>query len=617
MSSVWGIHGGRTGDADSLFLQKNYIGLGWDQTGDLRKLQPNRAAFKANIAANYPHHKAGAISLDAGQLYRFVYELKIGDLIAYFSRRDRLIYIGEVTSDYLYDTNIEPGYPHLRVVNWLHHYPRTHFTQTAIYELSSAMSFFRIKTHAEEFRIAARGKAVAFPVSKPASSAPKTTPKNSHSIKLFISYRRKTWPFTQRLVADLKKSIEGEIFIDLDGIDETNFEHSLLRHLKASDVVLVVLSEYTFAPERIHREDDWVRREIAVSLEERKQIVLINIDGANMPKAADIPENIRDVVRMQAIPFYADYWDAAIIKLVKFISSVTSAHLAQTPEASPAKPAVNRATLTEAMKLLDANDYDKAIFLLTELRDAGFRSTLVNITDVLKRAILLQDSEERNREAQEEYDTIAALATGQAMIGQAKAAWTKFQQQFPDFADDVENLAGRLGTAPSARTPPVIEPTEQTTRVLVERYYERRDFWTGLLQRSKAKTNLGINRTASTDHWLAIASGRSGIVYNYLILMEGAGLELNIDTGDRTTNKAIFDALFKQRSEIETEFGEPLDWRRMDDKKSSRIVKMFEGQGSLSEPEKWSTLQETMIDALIRMDAALRPRLTKLRKSIK
>ncbi len=33
---MWGIHGGRTGDADTLFLQQNCIALGWQKVGDLR-----------------------------------------------------------------------------------------------------------------------------------------------------------------------------------------------------------------------------------------------------------------------------------------------------------------------------------------------------------------------------------------------------------------------------------------------------------------------------------------------------------------------------------------------------------------------------------------------------
>jgi restriction system protein len=39
---MWGIHAGKTGDADGLFLNKNCIALGWHQMGDLSALKPDR-----------------------------------------------------------------------------------------------------------------------------------------------------------------------------------------------------------------------------------------------------------------------------------------------------------------------------------------------------------------------------------------------------------------------------------------------------------------------------------------------------------------------------------------------------------------------------------------------
>ncbi|MEP7284196.1 MAG: DUF4268 domain-containing protein [Chloroflexota bacterium] len=614
MSKIWGIHAGRTGDADDLFLQRNYIALGWNVTGDLSKLPAaTREAFKANIATNYPESKQGAVPVVAGQLYRFVYEVEIGDLVCYFSRRDRQIHIGRVTSAYLYDTKIDANFPHLRTITWLQHYPRTHFTQTGMFELSSSMAFFRIRTHEAEFRAAAEGKAVAFPVAKPPSSTPKIDSKPSRPLKLFVSYRRKSWPFTHRLAEDLNSRINSEIFIDISGIDETDFEHSILTHLHSSNVVLVVLSELTFVPERIHKEDDWVRREIAMALEESKQIILINIDNEYLPKQADLPENIRDIVRMQAIAFYPDYWDAAITKLVEFVSVVT--HIQPNPTQTNAilvQPLANSATLKEAINLLEAGDYERAIFLLNTLRDAGFKSRVVNIEEVLESSIHLQDIEAQRREAQDDYDNIVALASSRVMLRQAQIAWAKFQKQYPNFEDDVENLAERLGQVSVSKVSQVAEPSEETTRVLADRHYKRREFWTGLLDRSKNKTNLGRGRSPNTDHWLSIASGRAGIHYNYLILIEEAGIDLNIDVGDYERNKAIFDILYNQRVQIEAKFGEALDWRRMDTKRSSRIVKIIEGIGSLNEPEKWPALQETMIDAMIRLDHALRPRIAKL-----
>ena len=37
-SIIWGIHAGRTGDADDLFLKHNVIALGWKDAGDISKL---------------------------------------------------------------------------------------------------------------------------------------------------------------------------------------------------------------------------------------------------------------------------------------------------------------------------------------------------------------------------------------------------------------------------------------------------------------------------------------------------------------------------------------------------------------------------------------------------
>ena len=41
-TNLWGIHAGKTGDADSLFLKKNCIAVGWAKMGDLSTLKPDR-----------------------------------------------------------------------------------------------------------------------------------------------------------------------------------------------------------------------------------------------------------------------------------------------------------------------------------------------------------------------------------------------------------------------------------------------------------------------------------------------------------------------------------------------------------------------------------------------
>lgn len=177
----------------------------------------------------------------------------------------------------------------------------------------------------------------------------------------------------------------------------------------------------------------------------------------------------------------------------------------------------------------------------------------------------------------------------------------------------------RIGLSPYAPLFTVLSrPDEQTREIgeqkkeLAERHGIRKEFWTQLLERSRYKTDLGSSRSPTHDHWLSLATGRSGINFNYLILKDGAAIDMYIDVGDYERNKAIFDELFRNKEAIEAEFGDELEWRRLDDKRASRIVRVFKDQGSLRERENWDALQDTLIDAMIRFDSTLRKRIRKL-----
>jgi len=158
--TMWGIHAGKTGDADTLFLKKKYIALGWTAMGNLSKIQPNRESFKEKVKENYPEKKRGAIPINAGQLFRFVHEMKVGDLIIYPSKQSREIHIGEVIGNYKYSPNIDSRYPHQRSVKWVMSFPRTHFSQGALYEIGSAISLFQVKNYADDFLAALEGRKI-------------------------------------------------------------------------------------------------------------------------------------------------------------------------------------------------------------------------------------------------------------------------------------------------------------------------------------------------------------------------------------------------------------------------------------------------------------------------
>jgi restriction system protein len=161
--TIWTIRGGRAGEADSLFLKKNRVGLGWELLTDLRKIGSDREAFKAAVSEKWPEKTPASVANNAGQLYRFVYEVEIGDVVLYPSKVDRQIHIGRITGPYVYDPGTDPDYPHTRPVKWLRAIPRTHFTQGALYEINSAMSFFTVKHYGDEVLAALDGKATPQP----------------------------------------------------------------------------------------------------------------------------------------------------------------------------------------------------------------------------------------------------------------------------------------------------------------------------------------------------------------------------------------------------------------------------------------------------------------------
>lgn len=156
----WGMHAGRTGEAEDQFLKGNSVALGWHQMGDLSTIGADRDAFKQRIASAYPAKTKLGVANNAGQLFRFVHEMKRGDIVVFPSKSDRHVNLGRIVGDYQYDPNGKP-YPHNRAVKWLKHVPRTQFSQGALYEIGSAISLFQVKNFADEFRAVLEGKPAA------------------------------------------------------------------------------------------------------------------------------------------------------------------------------------------------------------------------------------------------------------------------------------------------------------------------------------------------------------------------------------------------------------------------------------------------------------------------
>ncbi len=109
-------------------------------------------------------------------------------------------------------------------------------------------------------------------------------------------------------------------------------------------------------------------------------------------------------------------------------------------------------------------------------------------------------------------------------------------------------------------------------RELAERHEKRLQFWNGLIQVMNNYTSHYRNVSPTKDNWLTAATGIGGVYYLIIIRMDNASIQLVIERGKNAeTNKGIFDFLHSHKDKIESDFGDKIIWRRMDDNISSRI----------------------------------------------
>jgi WD40 repeat protein len=276
--------------------------------------------------------------------------------------------------------------------------------------------------------------------------------------KLFVSYRRSSWSFTYWLAEELAKLVDAHLFVDYSGIDETDFEHSLLRNLRESDAVLLIVTDQTFDAARIHHEKDWVRREIREALTLQKPIALACYNGLFPP--ADLPEDIQGVRGIQGIEFYPRYFKAGIRELAVFLDKATPVKLqnaiAAPPAAStvvqPAAPATHKALLDEATSLHEAGQYDRAIEIYDRLIAEQYRPRLLSIPELREQAIGERATEQRRWEAGEIYDEIAALFRVNPERGAQE--YTRFRADYAEFTEDPAGLASRSTTPKKEVIPP-------------------------------------------------------------------------------------------------------------------------------------------------------------------
>ena len=169
---------------------------------------------------------------------------------------------------------------------------------------------------------------------------------------------------------------------------------------------------------------------------------------------------------------------------------------------------------------------------------------------------------------------------------------------------------------PAPRFKPVVFPNEwqravrdSTEREPSARAESYRRFFQTLIDELRETYRFTGARLGQAQNWYSFASGVGGFWYNTNFAWNGrVRAELYIDLKDREKNKATFDLLLAQREEIESDFGEPLDWERQDEKTASRISVSREGSIEDSD-QRLAEIRLWCRDHLLRLKRVFGPRL--------
>jgi hypothetical protein len=137
-------------------------------------------------------------------------------------------------------------------------------------------------------------------------------------MKVFLSYRRADSQATAGRMAQFLDAIPAvdEVFLDVDGISPgENFDSRIQHTLAQVSHVFVLIGPQWAGPSgaggrtRLFDDDDMVRREVRLALASRARLVPLLLDDARMPRAAELPPDLKALSSINAFSLRTAHFD--------------------------------------------------------------------------------------------------------------------------------------------------------------------------------------------------------------------------------------------------------------------------------------------------------------------
>jgi hypothetical protein len=146
--------------------------------------------------------------------------------------------------------------------------------------------------------------------------------------RIFLSYRREETAYPAAWLYDrlAERFADSQVFKDVDSIElGDDFVEVITTAVGSCDVLLALIGDrwLTITDEdgrrRLDDPDDFVRLEIEAALTRNIRVIPILVDGARLPRAAELPPSLARLVRRQALELSPNRFELDTNRLLKVL----------------------------------------------------------------------------------------------------------------------------------------------------------------------------------------------------------------------------------------------------------------------------------------------------------
>lgn len=140
---MWKVNAGRRSALAGEFLERGVVAIGWRDAGDYSKDDSWEAVYR-RISGAYPDQTDRQKQVSAGQIWRFLNEIQVGDDVLTYDPSDRSYHLGKITGQPDYRPSDIDLLPVQRSVKWETAVSRDKLSDAAKGKLGAILTLFLV-----------------------------------------------------------------------------------------------------------------------------------------------------------------------------------------------------------------------------------------------------------------------------------------------------------------------------------------------------------------------------------------------------------------------------------------------------------------------------------------